>query len=466
MDTAYKAANLAKPTKRQLQWQETEFNALISYGLPVFTSSQYGSGLTPAAVFWPEEIDVDSWCENVKAAGMKGLVLSCKHSDGFCLWPTALTDYSVKSSNWLDGEGDLVKMAAASCEKFGLKFGVSLSPWDLHEKTYGEGKAYDDYFCGLLTELCTNYGELFCVRLDGMIGADETRDQRFDWGRYYALIRSLQPDAVISFMGPDVRWYGLNGGITRNEEWSPVPAYLGISEKGESLPAPAKKALTLSSLDLGSRRAIKKETDFIWYPCEVSVPMRKHWFFDKEDKYSVKTKDKLLKLYYETVGGNASLLLGLAPNKRGVIDDMDSQILHSFGADLHDFFGADIVSACAKVSASSEAPGCAAENVGRDEGELFWRPQDGDRRPELTVAFEKDEYFDKIVLREHVENGQRVEAFTVFFLNDKGKWRPLCAGQTIGHKKIFALKPTKTKALKFVFSEFRDSFEISRVQIN
>ena len=227
MDTAYKAANLAKPDKRQLAWQETEFYALISYGLPVFTSSQYGSGFTPAAVFWPEEIDTDSWCENVKAAGMKGLVLTCKNYDGFCLWPTALTDYSVKSSNWLEGEGDLVKMVAASCKKFGLKFGVSLSPWDVHEKTYGEGKAYDDFFCGLLTELCSDYGDLFCVRLDGMIGAEETKEQPFDWGRYYALIRSLQPDAAITFMGPDVRWYGLNGGITRNEvlQYSDPRAY-------------------------------------------------------------------------------------------------------------------------------------------------------------------------------------------------------------------------------------------------
>ena len=466
MDTAYIAANLAKPSKRQLLWQETEFYALISYGLPVFTSSQYGSGFTPAAVFWPEEIDTDSWCENVKAAGMKGLVLTCKNYDGFCLWPTAFTDYSVKSSNWLEGEGDLVKMVAASCKKFGLKFGVSLSPWDVHEKTYGEGKAYDDFFCGLLKELCSDYGELFCVRLDGMIGSEETKNQPFDWGRYYALIRSLQPDAAISFMGPDVRWYGLSGGITRSEEWSPVPKYLGISETGESAPAPKKKALTLSSLDLGSRKAIKKETDFIWYPCEVSVPMRKHWFHDKDDKYSVKTKDKLLKLYYETVGSNAALMLGLSPSKRGQLDDMDSQILHSLGGDLHNFFGADIVSACAKVTASSASPGHPASVVGEDDRKTYWSPLEGDKRPELTITFEKDEYFDKIVLQEHIENGQRVEAFTVFSLNEKGKWRPLCAGGTIGYKKIFALKPTKTKALKIVFSGFRDSFELTRVQIN
>ena len=185
MDRTYQLANTAKPSQRQLEWQKTEFYGLVSYGLPVFTSGKYGGGYTSPSVFWPENINVDSWCELAKNAGMRGLVLTCKHYDGFCLWPTAHTSYSVKSSNWLDGNGDLVRIVSDACRKYGLKFGVYIAPWDMHEKTYGTGKAYDDYFCNLLTELLTDYGDVFCVWLDGICGSGETRRQQYDWGRYY-----------------------------------------------------------------------------------------------------------------------------------------------------------------------------------------------------------------------------------------------------------------------------------------
>lgn len=466
MNKAYKLANLAKPTERQLKWQETEFYALISYGMPVFTRTQYGSGFTPAAVFWPEDMDTDSWCETAKQAGMKGIVLTCKHYDGFCLWPSAYTDYSVKSSNWLDGEGDLVKMVSDSCKKFGLKFGISLAPWDKHEESYGKGKAYDDYFCDLLSELLSNYGEIFTVWLDGIIGADENKKQDFDWGRYYKLIRSLQPDAAIAFMGPDVRWSGNEKGVTRPEEWSPVPKRLGISEDGVSIPKNNKKDTDIMSPDIGSRKAIKNDGEFIWYPCEVAVPMRKNWFFAEDDKYGIKTKDKLLKLYYNTVGNNANLMLGLSPNKRGVIDDVDRQILFALGHDLETFFGADIVASSGGISVSSYTGDNVGENVKNANKTSFWRPSDSDNLPEITIDFGKEEYFDKIVIQENIANGQHVEGFIVYFLNEKNKWRPLYVGSTIGYKRICDLRPVKTSKVKFVFKEFRDFFEISKIQIN
>ncbi len=466
MNTAYKNANLARPSARQLKWQETEFYAQISYGMPVFTSTQYGSGLTPAAVFCPEAMDTDVWCEVVKSAGMRGIVLTVKHYDGFCLWPTEQTDYSVKASNWLDGEGDLVRMAADSCKRAGLKFGVHLSLWDRHEKTYGTGKAYDDFFCGVLEELLTNYGPLFTVWLDGMIGSDERRTQEFDFGRYYALIRSLQPDAAIAFMGPDVRWCGNDRGFTRADEWSPVPRRLGVDENGASAPSGGKKATTLMSPDIGSRKAIKDDTEFIWYPCEVAVPMRKHWFFDKEDKYSIRTKDKLLTLYYNTVGNNSCLMLGLSPDKRGEIPETDRQVLESLGKDLKTFFGANIVPGAETIEASSSAGGHGARNVAEKAPDAFWKPSPSDKKPTLEIRFEKDEYFDKLVLREHIANGQRIEAFEVFVLNEKGKWTEVYSGGTVGYKRICPLKPVKTKAVKITFPAFRDEMELSGVQIN
>lgn len=464
MDKAYLLANAAKPSNRQIKWQETEFYALISYGLPVFTGKQYGDGFTPPAVFWPEDMDTDSWCEIAKKAGMNGVVFTCKHYDGFCLWPTQYTDYSIKNSNWMDGEGDMVKLVADSCRKFGLKFGIYLAPWDRHEKTYGEGKTYDDFFCGLLTELLSNYGDVFCVWLDGICGSDETHVQNYDWGRYYKLIRELQPDAVISFRGPDVRWSGNESGVTRKDEWSPLPAWMGVYEDGTSEPAPKKHNDTYMQLDIGSRKAIKGEEKFIWYPCEVSLPMRSHWFHDEEDKYSVKTKDKLLKLYYNSVGNNSCLMLGLSPNKRGVLDDTDSQILSAFGYDLRVMFGSNILQSGVAISASSNQQN--VDNIISSERSTFWSPSEKDKKPEIVVTLGDDDVFDKLVLCENIENGQRVEAFEVFILNEKGKWKSLYEGGSIGYKRICPMKPTRTKAIKIVFTEFRDIPQISHVILN
>ena len=466
MKKAYELAQLARPSARQLRWQENEFYALISYGLPVFTGKQYGDGHTPASMFWPEDMDTDSWCDTAKKVGMRGIVLTCKHYDGFCLWPSEYTDYSVKSSSWLDGEGDLVKLVADSCRRYGLKFGVYIAPWDRHEPTYGSGKDYDDYFCHLLTELLTNYGDVFCVWLDGICGADEKREQDYDWARYYRTIRTLMPEAAICFRGPDVRWCGNERGFTRAAEWSCVPAHLGVGEDGGSLPSSAKKKLSLMDADLGSRKAIRDETAFVWYPCEVSVPMRAHWFFDSDDKYSSKTKDKLIKLYLNTVGNNASLMLGLSPNKRGVLDETDTQILTAFGHDLEIFFGFNLVGGATVTASSEYSPEHAAKKLLADDRKHWWRPAEGDKKPELTVEFKEEELFDKIMLGEHIADGQRIEAFEVYALNEKGKWKKISGGETVGYKKICGVDPMKAKAVRIVFTEFRSFFELDKLQIN
>ncbi|MBR3974674.1 MAG: alpha-L-fucosidase [Clostridia bacterium] len=467
MKKAYELACEAKPTARQIEWQQTEFYALISYGMPVFTGKQYGDGFTPPTVFWPEEMNTDLWCETAVKAGMNGIVFTCKHYDGFCLWPTAFTDYSIKNSNWLDGDGDLVKMVAESCKKYGLKFGVYIAPWDRHEKSYGSGKEYDDYFCNLLTELLSNYGDIFCVWLDGVCGADERKVQKYDWGRYYKLIRELQPNAVISFRGPDVRWCGNEKGVTRQQEWSSVPAYLGVNEDGERAGTPPKKQSQLMSLDIGSRKAIKKDTEFIWYPCEVSVPLHDSWFFDENEKYSAKTKDKLLKLYYRTVGNNSCLMLGLAPNKRGEFDDVDNQILSAFGYDLKVMFGYNLLTECVDITASSElSPLYSAENCKTKELSKCWRPAENDKKPEIIVTLNEDDIFDKIVLSENIINGQHVEEFEIFYLTEKGKWKKLYEGNLIGYKHICCVEATKTQKLKFVFNEYRTYLEISHISIN
>lgn len=450
------------PSERQLKWQQTEFYALISYGMAVFNGKQYGNGFTPAKVFWPEDLDVDSWCETVRNAGMKGIVLTCKHYDGFCLWPTNQTDYSVKNSNWENGSGDLVKMVSDCCKKYDLKFGIYLACWDRHEKTYGTGKQYDDFFCGLLKELLTNYGDIFTVYLDGIIDSDEKRIQQYDWGRYYSIIRELSPDTVISFMGPDVRWNGNEKGFTRKNEWSVVPAYLGVSENGSSSSSPKNK-LYLSSPDLGSKKVLKDTTEFIWYPCETSVPMRSHWFFEEDDKYSIKTKDKLLTLYFNTVGNNSSLMLGLSPNKRGVLDDTDTQILKAFGYDLKINFGFNIL-VNAELHFSS---GNGAKDKLIDQTIISaWKPSDKDKNPEILIEFSEEQLFDKIVLGENIATGQHIEKFEIETLNNKGKFKCVYEGEAIGYKKICCLPPQKTKKIRIKFKSFRSFMDLSYLQIN
>lgn len=465
MKKAFELAAECVPSKRQISWQQTEFYALINYGLPVFTGKQYGDGFTPPTMFWPEDIDVDSWCQTAKNAGMNGVVLTCKHYDGFCLWPTEYTDYSIKNSNWCDGSADLAKLVSEACRKYQLKFGIYLAPWDRHEKTYGTGKAYDDFFCGLLTELLTNYGDVFCVWLDGIVGSDEKNVQDYDWGRYYSLIRSLAPDAVISFMGPDVRWSGNEKGFARKNEWSSVPAYLGIMEDGTDYACP-RRELSLSSPDIGGRRIIKNSSEFIWYPCEVSVPMRAHWFFDEEDKYSVKTKDKLLTLYFNTVGNNSCLMLGLSPNKRGVLDETDTQILVALGCDLKINFGFNLLTKAIVSASSSFVDEFSKDDVISADYSSYWKPDEHDKKPELLLEFEEEQFFDKLVLSENITHGQHVEAFEVLVPNEKGKWKTIYEGECIGYKKICCLEPVKAEKLKIVFTSYRKTPEISFIQLN
>lgn len=456
------------PSERQIKWQQTEFYGLISYGMPVFTGKQYGDGFTPPSMFWPEDMNTDSWCALAKIAGMKGLVLTCKHYDGFCLWPTKHTDYSVKYSNWLEGNGDLVRMLSDSCRKYGLKFGIYLAPWDRHESTYGNGKEYDDFFCGLLTELLTDYGDIFCVWLDAVCGENESRIQQYDWARYYSLVRELQPDAVISFRGPDVRWSGNEKGVTRNDEWSVVPAHIGVGENGLSVPSASKRHSLMYDRDIGSRKAIKKETEFIWYPCEVSVPMRTHWFFEEDDKYSIKTKDKLLKLYYNSVGNNSCLMLGLSPNKRGEIDDTDTQILTALGCDLKLYFGFNLLTRSNSPKSSSFfSDRTKAANVINSDLDTYWRPADNDRKPFIEFDISEDEFFDKIIISENISHGQHIEKLDVYcFDADRKKWKKVASCGTVGYKRILNIKPAKYTAVKFVVKEYRDFFEISHISVN
>ena len=346
-DDYIKRAAAVVPSERQLKWHELEFYAFIHFGMNTFTNSEWGNGNDDPVLFNPEKLNANQWAAAVRAAGMKAIILTCKHHDGFCLWPSEYTDYSVKKSKWKDGQGDVVRECAEACKKFGLKFGVYLSPWDRHDPRYGEGEAYNKYFKNQLRELLTNYGDIFCVWFDGACGEGKNgRKQEYDWQGYYDLIRECQPEAVISVTGPDVRWCGNEAGVCRKSEWNVVPYYYSnqelIAAASQQTAEKPPKRISATTLDLGSRKAIKNVSKLIWYPAEVDVSIRKGWFYHLNEDYEVKPLSKLMEIYYNSVGANASLLLNIPPNKDGLFAQRDVETLLAMGAQLQIDFNEDL----------------------------------------------------------------------------------------------------------------------------
>lgn len=269
------------PSKRQLAYQATEFYAFFHFGMNTYTNREWGDGTEDPEIFNPTEFDARQWVEAAKSAGMKGVILTCKHHDGFCLWPTKYTAHSVTASPWKNGQGDIVRDVADACREYGMKFGIYLSPWDRNQPCYGSGKEYNDYYISQLTELLTGYGDIFSVWLDGACGEGPNgKKQVYDWERYYACVRKYQPDACICVCGPDIRWCGNEAGDVRKSEWSVVPARTALAESVQEKSQQSDDAefrqrkITSDMEDLGSREVLKGENDLIWYPAEINTSIR------------------------------------------------------------------------------------------------------------------------------------------------------------------------------------------------
>lgn len=463
MSKGYENTIDIKPSKRQLNWAQNDYYGMVSFSMGTFTGKQVGDGYAVPDTFAPEDIDTDEWASLASKAGMSGLLITAKSYDGFCIWQTETTDYSVKSSSWLDGKGDVVAMLSQSCRKYGLKFGINITLCDRHEPTFRQHNGYNEFFIKQIRELSENYGELFEIRIDDACSEEMNFD--FDYKSVFEIIRASQPNAVISYCGPDVRWVGNDRGFTRKEEWSVIPSYYGINEDGSRDKPTRKIKPNEMILDLGSRKAVKRDEKFIWYPCEVNVNIRDHAFYSKDDNYSVKTKDKLHRLYLATAGSNSAFLLNISPDKRGHIFDTDSQILTSFGHDLKVMFGYNLLKESTVTASSSVGELYSADNIASDDSEQFWRAGAKDKKPELLIKLNGKDMFDKVVIREHISNGQHVEEFKVFVKNS-GKWALFGKGTVIGNKCITANKPAETDEIKIVFEKYRGFVEISSVIIN
>ena len=412
-----KEASLVHPTPEQLSWYEMETYAFVHFGMNTFTDREWGDGTESETLFAPSNLDTDQWARVFRNAGLKGMVLTAKHHDGFCLWPSQYTEHSIKKSP-LSGR-DVVKEAALSCQKYGLKFGFYLSPWDRNSALYGTD-AYNDYFCHQLTELLTQYGEIFYVWFDNACGEGPNgKKQQYDFPRFFQLIRKLQPKALIfNDFGPDIRWCGNEAGKARREEWAVVPEDLCYYSPCQTGPGPLASEGSLQYLyntneSIGSLNTIFYAKGLSFTPSEMDTSIRKGWFYHSEE--SPKSKEELFRIYLSSVGHNACLNLNIPPNREGKIDEKDVRRLLEWRQLIEEQFHSPI---SYTVTEDHRYP----------------------TQPVYHLNFDHPVDLRYVVLREDIAKGQRIESFRITALEEEKQQFPLYEGYTVGNREICAIK--------------------------
>lgn len=453
----------AVPSERQLTYEKMEFFCFIHFTVNTFTGSEWGDGKEDASIFNPTELDARQWVKTAKDAGMKGLILTCKHHDGFCLWPSKYTEHSVKNSPYKNGNGDIVREVSEACKEFGLKFGVYLSPWDRNNSSYGKGKEYDDYYVNQLTELLTEYGELYTIWLDGACGEGANgKIQKYDWNRYYKVMRELQPNAVISISGPDVRWCGNEAGEVRESEWSVVakdmtdPSITAELSQHEDNEEFRDRPLDETQSDLGSRERLKNEKELVWYPAETDVSIRPGWFYHEEEDDKVRSFENLKDIYLKSVGGNTTLLLNIPPMKNGKIHEKDIAILKRLGEFINDTFKNNLLkNALITTVPEHDCRGDSPDMMRTDDYNTYFMNKEGENKLLIEIKFDECKKLNYLVLKEAITFSQRVEKFNVYFNDESGNKIKIFEGTTIGYKRIIDLKGTKTDNLTIEIEDSR-----------
>ena len=428
------------PNERQLKIQNMPFYAFIHYGLNTFTGNEWGKGNDSPSVFNPTAQDAEQWCRAIKASGMKGVVLTCKHHDGFCLWQTNTTDYSVKNSRYKNGKGDVVREVSDACRKYGLKFGIYLSPWDRNSALYGTD-AYNDFYIAQLTELLTNYGEIFMLWLDGACGAsaDGRPVQKYDFERIWSTALKLQPDIVMSGCAPDIRWVGNESGRARESEWNVVPKFqyelqniAANCQQDSDFKKFQKRCQDVMAEDIGSREFLADYDEFMWYPAEVDVSIRRRWFYHPFDSLAVKSLHRLMEIYYGSVGSNCLLILNVPPNRKGLLCKKDVKRLKEMGAMLKK------EDDCVIDSTYSANDSCTAFDIKFDCQSV-----------------------DRLRLSEDTTKSQRVEKFEIY-ANSKCIFR----GTVIGFSKIAIFdEPIETDNLTLKILSSRNKPHINKIEV-
>lgn len=424
------------PTPQQLEWQRMELTAFLHFGVNTFTGREWGDGTEDSAIFNPTSLDCEQWVRTLKESGFKMAIITAKHHDGFCLWPTKTTRHSVASSSWKGGKGDVVRELRDACKKYGIKFGVYLSPWDRNASCYGDSPAYNQFFIEQLTELLTNYGEVHEVWFDGANGEGPNgKKQIYDWDAILKTIRRLQPKAVTAIMGDDVRWVGNEKGIGRETEWSATALTPGIYPRsGEQ-----NKELGIfgKAKDLGGRDIVARATELFWYPSEVDVSIRPGWFYHADQDKQVKTLNHLTDIYFKSVGYNSVLLLNIPPDLRGLINENDVQRLKEFSSYLKKTFARNYVL----------------------KGNEAWHGTSGTVR---QYDIQKDALVNAFMIQEDISKGQRIESFLVEAYKD-GSWIHMAEGTTVGYKRLVRFSDTRPERIRVTIRSARGVANVATV---
>lgn len=454
-------AILPLPTKNQIAWHEMEMNAFIHFTTNTFTDLEWGYGDEKPEIFNPTGMDVDQWITNIKDAGFKGVILTCKHHDGFCLWPSEYTEHSVKHSPYKNGKGDLVKEVSDACKKHSLKFGVYLSPWDRNHKDYGNAD-YITYFHNQAKELFTNYGEVFEMWFDGANGGSGyyggareirniDRETYYDWPTTLGIIREIQPNVLFfSDAGPDIRWVGNERGYVGETNWNNItPDTLYAGKSG------INNLLNTGSID-GSQ----------WIPGEVDVSIRPGWFYHEREDSQVKTPEQLFDIYLTSVGRGSILLLNIPPDKRGLIHENDVESLKGFKQLLDSAF-ANNLARNIKIQASNfrgNSKLYSPANLIDGDKETYWVTDDEIIKASFEIAFKKPQVVSYILLQEYIKLGQRVKLFSIEMWNGN-EWQVVSEGTTIGYKRILKINPTTTSKIKVTILDAKASPVLSNFEV-
>lgn len=449
------------PSDNQLAWHEMEMNAFIHFTTNTFTDLEWGYGDEKESIFNPTALNVDQWMTNIKETGFKGVILTSKHHDGFCLWPSEFTEHSIKNSPYKNGQGDIVKEVSDACKKHGLKFGVYLSPWDRNHKDYGNPD-YIFYYRNQIKELFTNYGDIFEMWFDGANGgtgyyggARETRnidrETYYDWPTTLRQVKELQPNVLFfSDAGPDIRWVGNEQGYVNETNWNTItPDTLYAGKSGIS------KILNTGSID-GTN----------WIPAEVDVSIRPGWFYHESEDSLVKTPEELFDIYLTSVGRGSVLLLNIPPDKRGLIHENDVKSLKGFKQLLDEAFSNNLTEG-AKLNASNyrgKSNNYAPTNLIDHKKDTYWTTDDDVIAADLEILLKEPQLVSYILLQEHIKLGQRVKSFSIETW-DGHKWEKATTGTTIGHKRILKIDPVTTSKIRLSILDSKASPVLANVEL-
>ena len=452
---------LPVPEPKQVEWQQMETYAFIHFGLNTFNDREWGYGDTDPKTFNPTNLDCEQWAQTLVKAGMKGVILTAKHHDGFCLWPFEGTDYSVKNSPWKNGQGNVVKELSEACKKYGLKFAVYLSPWDRHQANYGTPE-YLPYFYAQLHDLLTNYGPVFEVWFDGANGGDgwyggakdiRTIDRKnyYNYPRIYEMLDSIQPQAIIfSDGGPGCRWVGNEKGFAGATNWS-------FLRKGEVHPGYDKNYELQYGHPDGNQ----------WVPAECDVSIRPGWFYHPEEDDRVKSPDQLVDLYYRSVGHNATLLLNVPVDRRGLIHPVDSANAVRFHEMIQQQLKTNLVAGMTPKVSNERGGDFVASALTDDNFDTYWATEDGVTTADIEFSFDTPTRMNRMMLQEYIPLGQRVKAFVVEYL-DKDIWLPVKLNEettTIGYKRLLRFETVETKGIRIRITDARGPLCLSSVGV-